>query len=393
MKIYGPPTCTFTQFLVHLASERSGAVNEAQLIWDQLVRNNIDPAVALGFFHHESSCGKMGRAVATLSWGNIRYLPKYANLPYPVGNIDGFCSYQNYLLGAKHFCDHLLGLDGTDNYRGLTTVEEVVPIWAPPGDNNTPFYYILAVNTFVEKLTGRKGTMIKVLSVAGHLRTQQMTPEGLCDGLDKVASALKLRGSTGTRGEVEYTGDMATRVAVKLNATGHFDARAVDCIFHKELYIDWKPDMVIAHHYHRDAVGRAMFSVPDNVHGFHSPAANQESMRMIARLIGEYERRTGIPVTQDNQSLGMRQLYTWCYIHNDSQAYIAEYGHADKDAPALYNGIETIANYTVHCLLQHFNLPTVTPTPPAPTPPPPVVTPPIDKLAQAKVLAQKILDL
>jgi hypothetical protein len=210
---------------------------------------------------------------------------------------------------------------------------------------------------------------IKILNVAGHLRCADITEDGLCDGLDKAASAAKLRVSTGTSGEVQYTSDMATRLKDKLNATGRFESRAIDCVYRRDDFLTWKPDLVIAHHYHRDPNGRAMFSAPDNQYKYHTDASNAESIRLVARILGNYWKATGIPVTQDLVSLNMRDLYTWCYIDPLSQAFIAEYGNANVDADALYNRTDDIANYIVACLLEHFNIVATLPAP-GPTPRP-----------------------
>lgn len=222
----------------------------------------------------------------------------------------------------------------------------------------------------------------KILNVAGHLRTQQMTTEGLCDGLDKVATVAALKGMTGTAGEVEFTSNMATFLASLMNETDLLEARAIDCVYHADVYAGWKPDLVIAHHIHRDGQNRAMFAVPDRGRGFHTDAANDESVRLMARIVGNYTTVTGIPVSQDSVTLRMRQLYTWCYIPEDAQALIPEYGNGNLDTVNLFNAdrVGVLARYMRDCVLEHFNLT----TPPAPT---------TDKLSAAKALAQAILDL
>lgn len=100
--------------------------------------------------------------------------------------------------------------------------------------------------------------------------------------------------------------------------------------------IDFKPHLVIAHHIHRDGKNRAMFALPDSLVGYHSPAANEESVRLMARIIGGYTKTTGIPVMQDLATLRMRQLYTWCFVHKDAQAIIPEYGNGNIDTKILF---------------------------------------------------------
>lgn len=407
MNVYGDPSCTYEQFADHLM-KHSPAGPEAFHIWQILEYYRVDPAVALAFFHHESLCGTSGRAAVTRSWGNIRWRPIFGDLDYPVKDSDGFCAYMNFTAGAMHFCEHLLGKDFTNNYKDKTTVELVVPTWAPKSDHNSPVDYIYAVKKFVYELShpveGGK-QLFKVLNVAGHLRCADITEDGLCEGLDKKASALALRGMTGASGEVDFTANVVGLLSDKLNATGKFEARSADCAYHKDQYIDWAPHVVLVHHFHRDMVtrtidgiqvqvpnGRAMMSAPDSTRAYHQAQANAESLRLAARIEGGYLAATGIPITEDNVTLRMSQLYNWCYIHESSQALIIEYGNANVDNGALYGRTDDIMEFLKNCLLEHFNLvaPVKTPPPPVVVPPAPVIDP---KLAEAKRLATQIVNL
>lgn len=210
--------------------------------------------------------------------------------------------------------------------------------------------------TAARKPAARATAKIRVLHVAGHLRCKNLTAEGLCSGLDKAATVKILRASTGTRGEQDFTADMAARQADMMNATGLIEARAIDCCFSKADYIDFKPHLVIAHHIHRDGKNRAMFAVPDAAIRFHTPAANAESMRLMARIVGGYTKVTRIPVQQDLATLRMRQLYTWCFIHKDSQAVIAEYGNGDLDTKVLFGNADLLARFITDCVLEHFDV-------------------------------------
>jgi hypothetical protein len=380
--IYGTPTCTYASFASHLLSHGSPAAPEAKDCWATFVSLGIDPAVALGFFHHESSCGQMGRAKITKSWGNIRWLDVYGSLPYPVANVDGFVGYTSFTEAARHFGEHLKGLDGTHSYFGKLTVEAVVPIWAPAPTNNPP-RYIEAVIEVADQLA-RGGFVMakpKVLHIAGHLRTKDMTEEGLCDGLDKAASVIALKGMTGTGGEQDFTAHMAALQAELMNTTGLIEAKTVDACYSKALYIDWKPNLVIAHHIHRDGDHRAMFAIPDNKFKFHSDVANKESYRFMARVMGRYTDVTGIPLDQASITLRMTQLYNWCYLDEDSEAQISEYGNGNFDTVALFNAdsVLKIAQYFTACVLEHFNLTAVVPG--GPKPPTPSLKPTKAELA------------
>ena len=401
MNVYGPPSCTFEAFAAHLAEPHdpqtgnaSPAAPEARALWAELTLARVDPAVALGFFHHESGCGTRGRALATKSWGNIRYRVAYAALPYPVIDLAGFAAYPTYSLGALHFVDHLRGRDGTDFYHGLTTVEDVVPRWAPAADGNDPAAYIAAVESLARSLS--RGTMPKVALVAGHLRCANITTAGLCPAIANDASVAKLRASTGSAGEAAYVGDFATRLADALKAAG-VDARAIDCTYDAETYVTWKPDGVLALHYHRDApTERAMFAKPEPGLGFQDANASAESSRLEARIEGAYQARTGIPLSEDLVTLNMTQLYTWCFIPSTAWALCCELGNANVDTVALYDGIAAIVTYLRDCVLEHLNL-AIPGAPPARRagdvpPPAPVVTK--DTIAAAlEGLARQVREL
>lgn len=200
---------------------------------------------------------------------------------------------------------------------------------------------------------------MRILLSAGHVGIEAITTAGLCEGLDKAATVEKLRASTGSRGEREWTGDLAARLRDALNATGLLEARVCDATYSRELYDQWAPALVLALHFHRDPRGRAMAARPEPTLGFHTVRASQESQRFVDRWHGGYERATGIPVTAPLASLNMTQLYAWCYLHEDSAAAILEFGNAneDGDRAAMYEpGIARIVRYTRDCVLEHFDL-------------------------------------
>lgn len=359
MNIYGAPTCTYEQFERHLT--HSPAAAEAAGLWVLFRHYNIDPAVALGFFHHESACGTQGRAVETKSWGNIRWRPLYANLPYPVEDHDGFCLYLSYTEGAHHFCDHLAGYDGTSNYVGLTTVEQVVPVWAPAPTNNPP-RYIEAVNDFATTLGGLSVALPKVLLCGGHIGIASITADRIGQ-----ASADALRSGTGARGEVEWNGWFVGMERDALKATGLVDARAIGATYDAATYAEWKPDLIVWSHFQRDAdAERAIFSSPDPG-VFLGRVDLSESERFRDRLIGGYEAVTGIPVTQGFENPNTTRFYGYWYAEPESAVVLAEWGNANVDTVALYDAAraQAILTYVRDCIIEHFNL--AAPVEPPPT--------------------------
>ncbi|HET7713855.1 MAG TPA: hypothetical protein VFK94_06470 [Patescibacteria group bacterium] len=350
MNIYGEPSCTYNAFVEHL--RHSPAFSEAHTIWAALFERRVDPAVALGFFHHESNCGNAGRAVQTKSWGNIRWRAVYSNLNYPVRDIDGFAAYPSYTLGAIHFADHLLGRDFTNSYTGLTTVEQVVPIWAPSADGNSPPDYINAVIRLAAGLI-MGVAMKKVLLVAGHVNIENLTSDRIGQ-----ESADILHNKTGSHGERDWTGWFVGQLRDALKATGLVDARATDCTYNAELYQTWNPDVIIHSHFHRDrSEERAIFSAPE-LAVFMGRVDVFESERLRDRFVGGYERVTGIPVTQNFENVNTRQYYGYWFSEPHSAAILAEWGNANVDTATLYTPALSIKIITFarDCILEHLNL-------------------------------------
>ncbi|HEX5501907.1 MAG TPA: glucosaminidase domain-containing protein [Thermomicrobiales bacterium] len=123
-----------------LTEYHSPAVGSATAIYTLGLRYGIDPAFCLAFFIHESSAGTKGVAQVTKSVGNIRATA-------------GYQAYQGYRLYATW--DE--GIE--DWYRlirdlyirdwGLTTVDAIVPVYAPAADSNDPAAYAANVKQLV----------------------------------------------------------------------------------------------------------------------------------------------------------------------------------------------------------------------------------------------------
>lgn len=138
--VLGPPSLGPDEIRAVLAAYESPAVGEAQAFYDFGVERGIDPAYCVAFFIIESSAGTRGVARTTFSVGNIRARP-------------GEPSYQGYRL----YDSWRAGI--ADWYRlidelyveewGLTTIDEIVPVYAPSHDNNDTAAYIRSVKVLV----------------------------------------------------------------------------------------------------------------------------------------------------------------------------------------------------------------------------------------------------
>lgn len=143
--IAGPPTITRETFTEALDHRHSPARPEADLLWETCLCWGVNPAVALGFFVHESSAGTAGIAVQTRNWGNLR--AGYGAYK----QASGFAWYSCWVVGLNDWCALLRG----DLYEraGLGTVSQVTPRYAPSADANDPVEYAEAVNALVDSWT------------------------------------------------------------------------------------------------------------------------------------------------------------------------------------------------------------------------------------------------
>ena len=147
VRINGAPSITEDGIRAWLA-DKNPALLEADpdlplTFYETSIEYNIDPAIALSFFQMESSYGKAGRATSTLSIGNIR---EYGDGPA----IDGFRAYDTWSDGVEDYYQLLAG--NVYVASGLTTVEQIVPKYAPAADNNVPTQYIESVRSTAEAI-------------------------------------------------------------------------------------------------------------------------------------------------------------------------------------------------------------------------------------------------
>ncbi len=140
-RVIGRPTIT-ASFIDHiLALAHSPAQGIGQMMYQQGVKYGIDPIYALAFFHHESSFGLAGVARSTHSIGNIRCTQGYTCDP-----TGGYRSYPSYAVGIEDWYQLLASVYLPN---GLTTVEKIIPVYAPNADHNNEAAYIANVNTDV----------------------------------------------------------------------------------------------------------------------------------------------------------------------------------------------------------------------------------------------------
>jgi hypothetical protein len=142
----GAPTISANFINTVLDYYHSPAAGTGQALYDDGVKYDIDPAYALAFFMQESTLGTRGVATVTHSLGNIR-----ATQGYP--QYDGYRKYATWEDGFEGWYE--LISQQYINAWGLTTVDQIIPVYAPNSDNNNEQQYIAAINSMVQ--TWRSG--------------------------------------------------------------------------------------------------------------------------------------------------------------------------------------------------------------------------------------------
>jgi len=108
---------------------------------------NIDPAFALAFFWHESNFGTKGEAVNSKSLGNLRCIDQEASCT------DSYAWFNSWEDGYNAWYSLISNL--YIKQWGLSTVNQIIPKYAPSSDHNNEQAYIGNVCSLVN--TWRSG--------------------------------------------------------------------------------------------------------------------------------------------------------------------------------------------------------------------------------------------
>ena len=143
--VQGPPSVDVALIRRVLLSYNSPAADEAQAFYELGVARGIDPAFCLAFFIVESSAGTQGVARTTYSVGNIRAL---AGQP----SLEGYRQYTGWREGIADWYRLIDEVYIRD--RGETTLDAIIPVYAPSFDSNDPDAYIRTVKRLVARWRG-----------------------------------------------------------------------------------------------------------------------------------------------------------------------------------------------------------------------------------------------
>jgi hypothetical protein len=145
-EVEGVPTVDADFINQVLDTYGSPARGKGQTLYDLGVEYGIDPVYALAFFLQESRFGTTGVARVTLSLGNIRATPGYESY-------DGYRKYKSWEAGFEDWYK-LIKIQYIEKWN-LSTVDQIIPVYAPSSDNNDVDAYIRSVKQAVD--TWRSG--------------------------------------------------------------------------------------------------------------------------------------------------------------------------------------------------------------------------------------------
>jgi hypothetical protein len=105
-----------------------------QTLYNDGQQYGIDPAFALAFFWHESNFGKAGEAYYSKSLGNLRCINDEASCT------DGYAWFASWQDGYTAWYSLIANL--YVKQWGLSTVDQIIPKYAPNSDHNNEAAYI-----------------------------------------------------------------------------------------------------------------------------------------------------------------------------------------------------------------------------------------------------------
>lgn len=159
--VTGKPTISVDFINRVFAAYGSPAKGKGEALYTLGVKYGIDPAYALAFFLHESRFGTTGEATITLSLGNERCIQNRPCIDQSQGGYaqmesweDGFEQWYRLILYGYVQGKVTIPLVG----HSCTTIDQIIPVYAPSADHNNVAAYIAAIKSAVD--TWRAGHIL-----------------------------------------------------------------------------------------------------------------------------------------------------------------------------------------------------------------------------------------
>jgi hypothetical protein len=148
--VVGAPSISASKIDSVLCAAHSPACGQGGQLYTLGERYNIDPAFALAFFNHESGYGLQGVARYSLSLGNLRCITSarcVGGYAYFDSWEQGFDAWYELISNGyvKGGINQVLGR----NACPCETVEQIIPVYAPPADDNDDSAYISSVEQMI----------------------------------------------------------------------------------------------------------------------------------------------------------------------------------------------------------------------------------------------------
>ena len=151
--VLGTQTLSATFINQVLNAAGSPAQGKGQALYNLGVKYGINAAFALAFFGHESGFGTQGEANTTLSLGNLRCIPDAAcwnTAGQPCQpNQSCYAAFATWEAGFEAWYKLIRNLYVTS--WGLTTIDQIIPKYAPPTDGNNDDAYIAALKKSINQ--------------------------------------------------------------------------------------------------------------------------------------------------------------------------------------------------------------------------------------------------
>ena len=148
------PRISEERFEEVLRQAGSPAAPEARSGYRAVAAQGVDPLLALAIFRHESRLGTAGLVPAydLRNPGATRSSRTGVGEPVQPPGRGQFWRYPSWTEGFRDLAARLVDPGFVYAQRGLRTIGEVIPTWAPASDGNSPQNYIQAVVRTMEEL-------------------------------------------------------------------------------------------------------------------------------------------------------------------------------------------------------------------------------------------------
>jgi hypothetical protein len=144
--VVGGPSLSADYINHVLAAAGSPAQGTGDTFYSMSAKYQVDDAWAMAFFKHESSYGTVGEARSSLSIGNLRCVYKgYEDLGPWCAN--GYAHWPSWQAGIEAW--YRLIRNVYVNQWNCSTVEAIIPHYAPAADHNDEAAYIASVEAEV----------------------------------------------------------------------------------------------------------------------------------------------------------------------------------------------------------------------------------------------------